>query len=389
MTEEEQLDLVVSINDAAKLATELSQFAIAQSLLEQSLQVSPMPFTYCAMGHNLMEQGKYYQATDLFKKAIQIDGECTGAYMGMSHALHRVGDILNGFILAERRLAHLWMPLRNIKPQWDGSDLKGRTLLLVGEGGYGDIIQMIRWAKVVKERGGEFMILCYKGLHSLFEQLGPKAVFDLGDRSIEDAQFDFYLPMLSLPLMMGVTKPSDIPNDQYLQPKPELVEVWNNRFINDGRKRVGIAWTGNPKYIKQNIRSIWFDDLRPLIENPLVQFHSLQVGGAQEIPLRYDFSKERVKVHAEQLTNFDETAALISNLDLVITVDTSIAHIAGALGKPAWTMLPFNSCWRWGGENENNYWYRSMKLFRQSNDRLWGPVIAKVNAALSTWAVLP
>jgi hypothetical protein len=258
-------------------------------------------------------------------------------------------------------------------PRWEGADISGKRILLYTEQGFGDAIQFVRYVPMVQERGARVFVRCQAELKRLFETIaGADAVF-----AMESAlpEFDFHCALMSLPSVFqtelaGV--PAKVP---YLATDPKSSARWRERLAADSRKKVGIAWAGRPTHPKDRDRTIALEKLAPILATPDIQFLSLQksaqVASAQGL---LDWTAE--------FTDFAETAALIENLDLVITVDTAVAHLAGALGKPVWVLLPWISDWRWMRDRDDSPWYPTMRLFRQPSTGDWASVIDRVAAEL-------
>jgi hypothetical protein len=194
-------------------------------------------------------------------------------------------------------------------------------------------------------------------------------------------QFDFHVPLLSLPGLFGTeseTIPSKIP---YIYLDPELVTQWCTRFVHDNNFKIGLVWAGNPHNRRDRIRSCSLEDFTTLADVPGVSFYTLQKGTASEEALSPPKNMGLNNLENE-LYDFAETGAVIANLDLVISVDTAVAHLAGAIGKPVWSLLQFDPDWRWLISREDSPWYPSMRLFRQTKPNDWTSVFEAVKGAL-------
>jgi hypothetical protein len=262
---------------------------------------------------------------------------------------------------------------------WDGTRLDGRTILLYADHGIGDTIQFIRFAPLVQARGGRVVVACRRPLARLLARCpGIDGVITEGDPL---PQFDVYTPVMSLPGILETTL-ADVPsNVPYLQADPALVNVWHDALGPRRNLRIGIAWQGNPNYAKDHLRSFSFDQFRVLAELPGIELFSIQKGAAAEQLAEWSGSTPIVDV-APQLTDFMDTAALLANLDLVIAPDTSLAHLAGALGVPAWVALPFAPDWRWMTDRDDSMWYPTMRLFRQTQWDDWDEVFERIAHSL-------
>jgi Tfp pilus assembly protein PilF len=257
--------------------------------------------------------------------------------------------------------------------------LNDRTILLQSEQGLGDTLQFVRYASMVKARGGRVLLRAPPSLLPLMRTVpGVDAVVDMEETV---PAFDVHLPLLSLPLIFG-TEINSVPDETpYITPDAQLIERWHERLGAHSGLSVGLVWQGNPGHPNDRRRSIPFDRLLPLLDCPGVRFVSLQVGPGQEqlIGLESRLIDAGANIDA---TTFADAAAIIANLDLVISIDSAIAHLAGTIGKPAWIMLAKASDWRWLHEREDTPWYPQARLFRQVKPGDWGDVVAGVRAAL-------
>ncbi len=275
-------------------------------------------------------------------------------------------------------------PQRNFpQPQWDGSPLESRTILLHTEQGLGDAIQFIRYACLVARRGGKIIIECQPELARLFQTIAGK--FQIISRGQSLPPFDLHSPLLSLPLVFKTTLdnlPQTVP---YLHANVGDSKKWKHRLAGDSQKlNVGLVWAGNPGHENDHNRSMKLASLSALAQVPGIRFISLQKGDAAAESKTPPPGMELID-WTNELNDFAETAALIANLDLVIAVDTAVVHLAGAMAKPAWTLLPFVPDWRWMLELEDTPWYPSMRLFRQPSQGNWDNVIKRIAIALSDW----
>ena len=265
------------------------------------------------------------------------------------------------------------------QPLWLGQEeIAGKTILLHAEQGFGDTIQFCRYVPLVVARGARVVLEVQKSLPELMSSLdGVAHIISQGD-PLPD--FDLQCPLLSLPLAFRTrleTIPSAVP---YLRASSQASNNWERRLGPTDRPRIGLVWSGNSANRRDHIRSIDFSSFLSLLDINAT-FISLQkdVGAADAMVL----NGRRDLLHfGDELRSFSDTAALISNLDLVITVETSVAHLAGALGKPVWVLLSFLGDWRWLCDREDSPWYPTARLFRQDATRAWDNVIARVHAAL-------
>ena len=336
------------------------------------------------------EQLRYAEASELYRQALAIDPGSLNARMYLGMLQLATGDFADGWGNFEARWGA--MPglrrLSSAQPHWDGSALlQGRTILLYTEQGLGDNLQFIRYARVLAARGATVWVLAPAPLASLFAACpGVERVFGEDDTIPPP---DFVCPLLSVPTALKTelaTIPADIP---YLGAGAGRIAHWRDKLGPKSGLRVGLVWAGNPQKQTRDsatishMRCLHFDQLRPLLDVPGVDFYSLQVGA--EVAAQLDCNSGVVDF-TQDLTDFHETAAFAAQLDLVICVDTSTAHLVGAIGKPVWLLNRFNTCWRWMLERRDSPWYPTMRIFRQPQLGAWDPVIAEVKAALSAQA---
>jgi len=267
---------------------------------------------------------------------------------------------------------------------WLGHEnISGKTILLHAEQGFGDTIQFCRYVPLLAARGARVILEVQEPLRELMTGLvGATQVVCRGD-PLPD--FDVYCPLLSLPLAFGTrleTIPSAVP---YLCASSQRMMDWDTRLGPKRRPRIGLAWSGLPTHKNDHNRSIRLGALLSLLDIDAT-FVSLQKGVR---PADATILKERSDLlhFGSEIRDFSDTAALISNLDLVISVDTSVVHLAGALAKPVWAMLPFTPDWRWLLDRDDSPWYPTVRLFRQDDTRAWDKVIARVHAALRDFAM--
>lgn len=262
--------------------------------------------------------------------------------------------------------------------RWGGEDLTGRKILLFHEQGFGDTMQFVRYAKMVAELAAETIVWVQKPLERLLSETDGAFVVRTGESiPLDQYNFDFACPLMSLPYVFqtsAATIPQCIP---YIHSRPEVSQKWCEALatVDSDKLRVGVAWAGNSQNIGGRNRSISFTSFSKLFENDEVRWISLQVGNSVDKTHNLvDFTNE--------LVDFAETAGIMENLDLVITVDSAVAHLAGAMGKKVWVLLPFAPDFRWLLEREDSPWYPTMRLFRQRKIGDWQEVIERVQAAL-------
>ena len=332
------------------------------------------------LGIALKDQGKYEQAMELYRKAIGLKPDYADAHWNLALVLLRLGQFKEG--LAEYEWRGKVRTLKPLPPlrqtRWNGEELAGKSIVLYPEQGFGDAIQFVRYLPVIEQRGGRVVVAVPPELRRIFDLSYPSAqMVNFGGQF---PPIEMECPLVSLPFAFGTdlnSIPAQIP---YLKTDPTLVEKWGIRLGNrDGKLRIGITWAGNPSHHNDRNRSMNPADLRPLADIKHATFYSLQ---KDKIPTQTLPPGVNLIDLTAELTDFADTAAMIQNLDLVISVDTAVAHLAGAIGKPVWVLLPLVPDWRWMQDRGDSPWYPTMRLFRQRSIGDWPGVIKDVAAAL-------
>lgn len=359
----------------------LQRPADALKSYEQALALDPHGAeAFNNRGLTLYELGRIAEARASFDRAVSLRPNFAQAHWNRAQAALLAGDFAQGWRAHEWRLeAHPELQRRFTQPLWLGGEpLSGKTILLHGEQGLGDTLQFCRYAPLVAAQGARVVLEVQKPLVELMRDLpGVAALVGRGE-PLPD--FDLQCPLLSLPLAFGThldTIPAERP---YLRAPAERAAAWQSRLAAAARPRIGFVWSGNAGHKRDRTRSIPLYALLPLFDLDAT-FVSLQkeVRATDAAVLKQ--TPKLIDVSAE-LDTFADTAALIAALDVVIAVDTSVAHLAGALGKPLWLLLPYAPDWRWLTERDDSPWYPNARLFRQSDTRAWGPVVARVRGAL-------
>jgi len=257
------------------------------------------------------------------------------------------------------------------RPEWKGEAIPGKTLFLYAEQGYGDALHMVRFLPLLRELVGRIILECRPDLETLFNY--SKSADQVVPFGGSIPPFDYFLPLASLPYVLGVTLET-IPNrTPYLQAlsKEDLAAA------SDERLKVGLVWAGSPDHQQDAARSIRLEAIMPILRVPEISFVSLQKAVPDQDRSCLDEVSDRMNSNLP-LGDFMETASVIAGLDLVITVDTAVAHLAGALGKPVWLLLQNSPDWRWFLNREDTPWYPTMKLFRQPERGNWETPILRV-----------
>ena len=357
---------------------ELSRFEEALRVYDRALVISPNHAGGLSnRGNALRALKRYDEALATYAAALETGFELAATHMNESLCRLLIGDLELGWQKYEWRFKTENM-LQHVRvfeqPRWHGEPLTGKRILLYAEQGFGDTIQFCRYARLVAERGAHVILEVPPALKSLLGQLtGAAQVLSQGEVL---PAFDYQCPLLSLPLVCATALTNIPAAPSYLQAEQARIRQWQARLSASGRLRVGLAWSGNPQHRNNHNRS-----LSPAILNPLMDIPVQYVSVQRELREATDaawLAQHGIVHFGEQLQDFTDTAALLSCMDLVITVDTAIAHLAGALGKPVWILLPYDPDWRWLTERDDSPWYPSAQLFRQTARGDWGGVIERV-----------
>ncbi|MCP3380768.1 tetratricopeptide repeat protein [Bradyrhizobium sp. CCGUVB4N] len=326
------------------------------------------------------------QASAAFRRSLAVDPNRASTVFSFALLQLLTGDFERGWVGREARWKASSLHLAELgfaQPLWRGEQpIDGKTILLYCDEGLGDSIQFARYVPMVAALGARIIL----GVRPAIQQLlaGIAGVAECTSREAATSlAFDLHCPLGSLPLAFG-TRLDTIPSAQGFLPAPPAARVaaWEERLGSHTRFRVGLVWSGDPGHKNDHNRSIALHALAPLLDCD-VQFVSLQKGVRDEDRAFLDARKDIIDL-TEQLTDFSDTAALVSCLDLVISVDTSVVHLTGGLGAPVWTMLPFNPDWRWLLNRDDSPWYSSMRLFRQPTRGDWASVVERLRSELVT-----
>jgi Flp pilus assembly protein TadD len=334
----------------------------------------------------LMEQLRHEEAEHCCREALAIKPHYPEARANLALALLAMGRLAEGWREYESRweVEAMGGPAPVLaQPRWTGQKLNGETVLLYAEQGFGDTLQFCRYASMVAAAGGRVVLVVPKALRRLMASLdGVAEIFSDEDDILPP--FDYHSPLLSLPLAFGTTMETIPGPVSYLSADPS---PWAEFLGSLPGLKVGLAWAGKSRTAQPHAvaidkrRSMRLADMAPLLEIPGCGFVSLQLGSpASQMQTLPD--RAGLRDISSRLTDWADTAALIAGLDLVITVDTAVAHLAGALGTPVWMLNRFDSCWRWLLNRDDSPWYPSMRLFRQTKPGDWDGVVTRVSDAL-------
>jgi tetratricopeptide (TPR) repeat protein/ADP-heptose:LPS heptosyltransferase len=389
-----QPDSVYAHSNLGNILLERKRFKDAESSYCRAIELDPAyAQAHGNLGNTLKEeQGRFTEAEASYRRAIALDADYAQARSNLGILLLSLGRYTEGWPYYEARYDpkqdEKWIALPELPfPQWQGESLLGKSILLWPEQGLGDEIQFARYAPVLKERGvAHLTLVCTAPLKTLLQTVaGVDHLITQGEPIL---QHDYWAFPLSLPLHLGTTLasiPADLP---YLGADPQRMQQWQARLPEDGLK-VGLVWRGNAQHQNDANRSLpGLASLAPLWAVAGVKFVSLQKGPAEAEAISPPNGQPIVAL-GENIHDFADSAALVAQLDLVICVDTSVAHLAGALGKPCWVMLPaVGTDWRWLHERSDSPWYPGvMRLFRQTTPESWDATIAQVAQALHAWAI--
>lgn len=375
---------------------------------------------YNSIGVALTKLGRLDEAIENIKRAVELDSNYVEAYNNLGDAFKQSGqidralqycekaiDIFPEFVPARWNRSILWFlkgrfseawqeyewrwkrpqtPVRKIDAgeRWEGQPFQDKTLFVYEEQGMGDTIQFIRYLPYLKQFGGSIIFEVIPPLVRLVEQFKGYDRLWVGIKNVDTRpvdRFDYHVPLLSLPGLFNTTVETIPAETPYLYADQTLSRIWKDRIGNVPGLKAGIVWSGNPNHDNDNNRSLSLSCFRALGNMSGINLFSLQKDSYEkwtdidpETVIRTDLGK--------QISDFADTAAIIENLDLVISVDTAVVHLAGAMGKPVWTLLPFCPDWRWMLDREDTPWYPSMRLFRQPRPGDWDSVISDVKQAL-------
>lgn len=392
-----QDDLAAIHNNKGVTLKELHRLGEAIACFDRAIALAPdYAEAWVNRGFAKSLQNEFDSAIVDYQEALRLSPNFKAAQFNLSLSQLALGDYEQGWINYESRWLkdpeHVCPDFPGV-PVWLGQfDLHGKTILLHSEQGFGDILQFCRYATCVAERGARVILQVPKPLKELMSSLsGPLRVL-AEDEPLPD--LDAHCPLMSLPLACG-TNLSNIPHaTAYLQADPQRIQLWQTRLKTDPRPRVGLVWSGGFRpglpqawatHERRNLPLKWLTQLKDLP----AQFISLQKGEPAESQLRQalrdGWPGPALHCWTEQLHDFSDTAALIAALDLVIAVDTSVAHLAAALGKPVWLLSRHDACWRWLTHRADSPWYSSLHIYRQPTAGDWDSVMRQVVQDLQSW----
>jgi len=375
-------NLGVALGDA-------EQYVEAMDHLQHVVAAEPeRAEAYNSLGYLLSRQRQPQKAITYYERALELQPEYAQAHFNLGMTLLRLGDYPRGFTEYDWRWqTGQFTPFQCPHPQWDGRPLPNHTLLIHTEQGAGDAIQFARYLPSAAQRCKKLILVCRADLLPLFATLpGIAQIREAG--SIKVSNSDTYLPLLSLPRVFGTTLdtiPAEIPYIDVQAIRRRKINASSSLSLSlSSAPKVGLVWAGSPTYKNDHHRSCPVQEFAPVLRTPGIEFYSLQKG-----PQRQELAQLLTDLHVQdldsRLQDYGDTALIIDQLDLVITVDTSVAHLADALGKPVWTLLPYVPDWRWMLVGETTPWYSTMRLFRQTRPGEWMEVLERAAQALAAW----
>ncbi len=372
---------------------------------QTALRLNPqLPAAHTNLGILYVMMGRHTQAIAQFDESLRLDPTSILARRNRAIALLASGDLQRGFVDYENR----WQPQRSAAAtqaatsmarqlekiaakRWTGQPLAGKRILVVAEQGIGDILHFIRYTPLLKARGAHVLFECPPLLTELLQSAaGIDQWVAAADVAVDAVQFDYHTPLMSLPRWCGTTL-QNIPaaREPYLAANPARQATWRKQLALDHRLNVGIVWQGNPHHQWDRFRSVPLSLFQPLAQIPGTHLISLQRGPGTEQIAAFQAATHNallVPTDGTQETPADlaDSAAILSLLDLLITVDSAPAHLAAALGRPTWILLALAADWRWLTNRDDSPWYASIQLFRQKTIQQWEPVFDAVQQQLRT-----
>jgi tetratricopeptide (TPR) repeat protein len=382
-------NLANALQNRGNVLRDLGRFDEALACFEQALQMEPASaFAWVNQGAILAAMGRYEESLAKYDRAIALDPELAVAYWNRSLLHLEHGNFKDGWLDHEWR----WQTPHFLNspdirpfdaPLWLGQeDLAGKSILLYSEQGFGDVLQCARYVPLLAARGATVILETHVPLAGLLARLD--GVAQVIPRGQPVPATDWRCPMMSLPLAFG-TELGTIPApNHYLRADPARVAAWREVLGPASKPRVGLVWSGNPTHGNDSNRSLDFDRITALLSDRF-EFFTLQrdVRPTDQVALDLD---GRVRGFGHELKDFGDTAALCELMDVVVSVDTSVAHLGGALGRPTWVLLPAIADWRWLRERRDSPWYPSARLYRQPAPGAWDAALAEVKADLERFA---
>jgi tetratricopeptide (TPR) repeat protein len=361
----------------------LRQFDEAIAAYRRAIALKPdYADAWANFGTALHHSGSFDEGVAALRRAIALAPHHANAHSGLGILLLMRGELGEGWDEYEWRLRSTERKgPRFPEIPWAGESLAGRHIYVQAEQGFGDTLQFARYIPPLAQRAGRVTVRVHQQLVTLLRESLP-GITVLGDRG-DPALYQCDAVLLSLPRLFKTRLESIPAQVPYLRVPPEAAQRWQKRLADMQGLKVGLVWAGNPEHVNDTRRSLDLKMLAPLLDVPGVSFVSLQFG-----PRAADLKtlKSKIENLGAHFDDFSDTAAAVDALDLVITVDTSVAHLAGALGKPVWMLVPWVTDWRWLLHREDNPWYPTMRLFRQARGETWGKIVPRIAKELAAVA---
>lgn len=382
------IDLAPERRDDAEAAIAVARFnrgdaTGAEAILMKMLERDPASFPARRGLIFVYDQTRRHpQALELVDELLRRSGGNPMIRFNRALALLRLGRFKEGWAEWEVRFKTGLRSIESDQSYWQGEPIPGKRLAVIWEQGFGDTIQCARFLPLLRDKVGRVVLVCQVGLKGLLERSGlADEVVELPLGFGELPPHDYAVHLMSLPHILGIDL-GNLPNRvPYLKPDADLAEHWRERMATGPELRIGLVWSGSPTHSNDPNRSIPTEKLKLLGAFPGIRYFSLLRGpdARQLEQLKHDLTIEEL---GSQFANFDDTAAAVMNVDLLITVDTSVAHLAGALGRPVWLLLPVCPDWRWLTERDDSPWYPTLRIFRQQRYQDWEGVFEAVTAGL-------
>ena len=374
-------------NNLGVALTKLGRLDEAVEQLKKAIKIDPKYYeAYNNIGETYKYLGMYREALESCENAIRLSPEFVAARWNRSMLWFLMGEFQKAWPEYEWRWKREQTPKRKIDAgkKWEGQSFYGKTLFVYEEQGMGDTIQFMRYLPFVQKLGGSVIFEVVPPLMRLVE---PFKGFDrlwVGQKNVDTRpvdRFDYHFPLLSLPGLFNTTLENIPAKNPYLYADEELVRIWKMRIRNKSGLKIGVVWAGHPEHTNDVNRSTLLSAFSVLKEIKGISLFSLQ---KEKYEKWTDINALEIVDQdlGEEISDFADTAAIIENLDLVISIDTAVVHLAGALGKEVWTLLPFSPDWRWMIDREDSPWYPTMRLFRQPAPGDWTSVFNKVKECL-------
>lgn len=369
-----------ALNNLGSAFNDMGKYDEAVEKFKQALQIEPdSAEIHYNIGNNFKGKGEYEKAIEKYKNAIALNSGYAAAHWNMGLTCLLLGRYKEGWMEYEwrfKKAEHKTIYSYKLDlPRWNGLSFAGKRLLIHDEQGFGDTIQFVRYLPIVKALGGTVIFETRKPLINILR--GFPGIDELVERSNDKEAYtgcDLYMPLLSLPGIFNTTVVTIPDKAPYLYADSGKKDYWLGRLKGDGLK-VGLVWAGKAGHLNDKNRSCRLEHFLPLSHIKGIQLYGLQKGDVASQIERLPEGLIQANL-GEEFEDFSDTAGIIESLDLVITVDTAAAHLAGAMGKPVWTLLPFAPDWRWMLDREDSPWYPTMRLFRQKKAGDWDEVIS-------------